>query len=99
MNYYYKKTGKSNEKNEKKVEFSKKWLISCIVLTAIFSAVSYILASCGKDPVVELSIKIVDIMWGTSGVSFVGYAIQNSVRAFTASKFGLPTKEKNKADE
>lgn len=50
------------------------------------------LAFFDKNPVSELSIAIVETMWGTSGVSFVGYVIQNSVRAFTASKFGIPEK-------
>ena len=35
-------------------------------------------------------ISIIEILWGTSGISFVGYVLQNSVRAYTSSKFGLP---------
>jgi predicted permease len=76
----------------KKIEFSKKWLIGCIAISLIFTAASYVLAFFDKNPVSELSIAIVEVMWGTSGVSFVGYVIQNSVRAFTASKFGIPEK-------
>lgn len=52
------------------------------------------LAFFDKNPVSELSIAIVETMWGTSGVSFVGYVVQNSVRAFTASKFGIPEKKR-----
>ena len=78
----------------KKIEFSKKWLIGCIALSLIFTAASYVLAFFDKNPVSELSIAIVETMWGTSGVSFVGYVIQNSVRAFTASKFGIPEKKR-----
>ena len=81
-------------KKSKKVEFSKKWLIGCIALSLIFTAASYVLAFFDKNPVSELSIAIVETMWGTSGVSFVGYVIQNSVRAFTASKFGIPEKKR-----
>ena len=37
-----------------------------------------------------LTVEIIETLWGTSGVSFVAYALQNSVRAFTASKYGIP---------
>lgn len=79
---------------KKKTEFSKKWLISCIVISVTFTAASYVLAFFDKNPVSELSIVIVETLWGASGISFAGYAIQNSVRAFTASKFGLPYERK-----
>ena len=81
-------------KNPNKTEFSKKWLTACIVFSVVFSAASYILAAFDKNPVPELTIALIETMWGTSGVSFVGYAIQNSVRAFTASKFGIPDKKR-----
>lgn len=81
------------EKKRKKREFSKMWLVCCIVISVIFTAASYILAAFDKNPVSELSIAVLETMWGTSGVSFIGYALQNSVRAFTASKFGIPKKE------
>jgi hypothetical protein len=83
----------------KKIEFSKKWLISCIAVSVTFTAASYVLAFFDKNPVSELSIVIVETLWGASGISFAGYAIQNSVRAFTASKFGLPYEQKKKKDE
>ena len=70
------------------------WLGACIVLSVIFTAASYILAAFDKNPVSELSVAVIDALWGTSGVSFAGYAVQNCVRAFTASKFGIPTKKK-----
>lgn len=82
-------------KPRKKRQFSKVWLAACIVISVIFTAASYILAAFDKNPVSELSIAIIDAMWGTSGVSFVGYAVQNCVRAYTSSKFGLP-KESDK---
>lgn len=82
----------------KKPEFSKLWLACCIIISVMFTAASYILAAFDKNPVSELSIAIIEAMWGTSGVSFIGYALQNSVRAFTSSKFGLPEKpEKSNA--
>ena len=81
----------------KKPQFSKCWLAACIVISVIFTAASYVLAAFDKNPVSELSIAIIDAMWGTSGVSFVGYAVQNCVRAYTASKFGI-VKEDDKND-
>jgi hypothetical protein len=79
---------------KKKKEFSKLWLGACIGISVVFTAASYILAAFDKNPVSELSAAIIETMWGTSGISFVGYALQNSVRAYTASKFGLPGKRK-----
>ena len=84
-------------RNRKKLQFSKCWLAACIVISLIFTAASYVLAAFDKNPVSELSIAVIDAMWGTSGVSFVGYAVQNCVRAYTASKFGI-IKEDDKND-
>lgn len=81
----------------KKMEFSKKWLVACIVLSTVFTAASYILAAFDKNPVETLSASIIETLWGASGISFVGYALQNSVRAYTASRFGLPV-EDNEAE-
>ncbi|MBO6230912.1 MAG: hypothetical protein J6O50_10130 [Ruminiclostridium sp.] len=79
----------------KKHQFSKVWLVSCIVISVIFTAASYVLSAFDKNPVSELSVAVVETMWGTSGVSFIGYVLQNSVRAFTASKFGIPKEDNN----
>ena len=83
----------------KKTEFSKKWLIACIVISSGFTAASYILAAFDKNPVETLSAAVIETLWGASGISFVGYALQNSVRAYTSSKFGIPgeTKETDRA--
>lgn len=80
-------------KQKKKIEFSKKWLVGCIIISLFYTLLSYILAFCGKDTVEALSIEVLQTLWGTSGISFVGYVLQNSVRAFTSSKFGLPKEE------
>lgn len=84
--------------NRKKPQFSKCWLAACIIISLTFTAASYVLAAFDKNPVSELSIAIIEAMWGTSGVSFVGYAIQNCVRAYTASKFGIVKEDDNKND-
>lgn len=84
-------------RNRKKPQFSKCWLAACIVISLIFTAASYVLAAFDKNPVSELSAAVIEAMWGTSGVSFIGYAVQNCVRAYTASKFGI-VKEDEKHD-
>ncbi len=76
-----------------KKEFSKRWLTGCITASVIFTAASYILAAFDKQPLESLSASIIETLWGTSGISFVGYALQNSARAYTASKFGIPKEE------
>lgn len=75
---------------KKKREFSKIWLVGCIIFSFVFTMMSYIWAWFNKNPVDNLAVSVIDACWGTSGVSFIGYALQNSARAFTASKFGLP---------
>ncbi len=81
-------------KRRRKHEFSKIWLMVCIALSVVFTASSYVLAAFDRDPVSELSSALLETVWGTSGVSFIGYALQNSVRAYTASKFGIPDSKK-----
>ena len=72
------------------MEFSKKWLIACIVISLFYTSLSYIFGWFDKNTLETLSIEIIQTLWGTSGISFVGYALQNCVRSYTASKFGLP---------
>lgn len=83
------------ERSSKKPQFSKVWLGCCIIISLIFTAASYVLSYVDKDPVVELSKEVLEVMWGSNGVSFLGYVLQNCVRAYTASKFGIPKEEKN----
>lgn len=93
---------KSQKKaNKKRMEFSKKWLISCVVISIVFSLLSYVLAFLDKNTVEGLSTVIIETLWGTAGISFAGYAVQNCVRAYTSSKFGIPKEdmEENKSDE
>lgn len=76
----------------KKMEFSKKWLIGCISVSILFTSFSYVLALMDKNPVQELSIAINQLLWGTSGISFIGYTIQNFMRAYSKNKY-LTTQE------
>ncbi len=84
-----------NKKPRKKRQFSKCWLVICIVLSIIFPAASYIIAALDKNPVSELSIEILKILWFATYTSAIGYYMQNCVRAYTASKFGIPKEDKD----
>ena len=90
MNLTKNKQKPKHYKKKKKTEFSKKWLIACVAISLFYTTLSYILAWFDKNTVEGLSTTIIDTLWGTSGISFVGYVLQNSVRAYTSSKFGLP---------
>ena len=85
-------------KKKKKMEFSKKWLIACVAISLFYTTLSYLYGWFDKNTLETLSAEIIEILWGTSGISFVGYALQNCVRAYTASKFGLPD-EANKDND
>ena len=80
-------------KMKQKMEFSKKWLIGCIIISIVYTTFSYILAWFDKNAVETLTVEIIETLWGASGVSFVAYALQNSVRSFTASKYGIPMED------
>ena len=77
-------------KRKNKIEFSKKWLIACVVVSIFYTSLSYLFAWFDKNALESLSISINEMLWGTSGVSFIGYVLQNCCRAYTASKFGIP---------
>ena len=78
------------KKPNTKMEFSKKWLIGCIIISIVYTTFSYVLAWFDKNTVETLTVEIIETLWGTSGISFVSYALQNCVRSFTASKYGIP---------
>ena len=86
-------------KTKQKIEFSKKWLISSIVISIFYTSLSYLFAWFDKNTVEALSIQIIETLWGTTGVSFCGYALQNCCRAYTASKFGIPQEKHNTESE
>ena len=81
------------KKPSTKMEFSKKWLIGCIIISIVYTTFSYILAWFDKNAVETLTVEIIETLWGASGVSFVAYALQNCVRSFTASKYGIPMED------
>ena len=77
-------------KQQKKIEFSKKWLIGCIIISIVYTTFSYVLAWFDKNAVETLTVEIIETLWGASSISFAGYVLQNCVRSFTASKYGIP---------
>ena len=82
---------KSKDKpKKKKLEFAQKWLISCIIISVVFTSLSYILSWFDKNPVESLSMTIIQTLWSSTGVSFAGYTILNRVRAVTGSVWGIP---------
>ena len=90
----------SRYKPKKKMEFSKKWLIGCIIISIVYTTFSYILAWFDKNAVETLTVEIIETLWGASSISFAGYVLQNCVRSFTASKYGIPMEDiKNEESE
>lgn len=78
---------------KQKMEFSKKWLIGCILISIIYTTFSYVLAWFDKNTVETLTVEIIETLWGASSISFAGYVLQNCVRSFTASKYGIPMED------
>lgn len=88
------KTNKSQHyKHKKQMEFSKKWLCACVIISIVYTTFSYVLAWFDKNAVETLTVEIIETLWGASGISFVSYALQNCVRSFTASKYGIPMED------
>ena len=85
---------------KKRIEFSKKWLIGCIIISIVYTTFSYVLAWFDKNAVETLTVEIIETLWGASSISFAGYVLQNCVRSFTASKYGIPMEDiKNEESE
>jgi len=82
-----KKVELNDDGTPKKMEFSKKWLVGCIIVSIIFTSFSYGLALFDKNPVENLSISINQILWTNNAVSFMGYTIQNFMRAYSKNKY------------
>ena len=80
-------------KKKQKVEFSKKWLIACVVISLFYTSLSYLFGWFDKNTLETLSVEIIEVLWGTSSISFAGYVLQNCVRSFTASKYGIPIED------
>ena len=80
-------------KPQKRIEFSKKWLCACVIISIVYTTFSYVLAWFDKNAVETLTVEIIETLWGASSISFAGYVLQNCVRSFTASKYGIPMED------
>lgn len=87
--------GRKKNEPKKKREFSKMWLVGCLAVTVLFVSFSYILSFLDKNPVETLSAQIVQCLCTVDGVSFFGYNLQNSVRAYSQNKY---TYKNNRSD-
>ena len=83
------------KKAKKKLEFTQKWLIGCGVVPIVFLAMSFIWSMLGFDPLQDLSAAIVQTTLSLDGVSVGAYALQNSVRAYSADRWGYNPPDDN----
>ena len=72
----------------KRLEFYQRWLVACMIITFTACFLSYLLAFLGMNTVSELSIALVDKIMTVDVISLLGYAGQNSIRAWAADKYG-----------
>lgn len=89
---------KKHKKSKKRIQFSKMWLVGCVTISLVFTALSYVLAFLDKSTVESLSMTIIETLWNVSGGSFAAYALMNSARA-VAEDFGLRLKPLGKGGE
>lgn len=82
------------QKAKKKPQFSKVWLCISLGVSIFYTSLTYLFAWFGKETVSDVTIALNELLWGNNAVAFSGYAIQNCVRAFTASKYGIDTEKK-----
>jgi len=71
-------------KKKKKLEFYQKWIVACMLMTILAVTASYMLAAFGMDSVEGLSIALVNQVLTVDAWSILGYACQNSIRAWAA---------------
>lgn len=75
-------------KKKRKLEFYQKWIVVCMCVTIASVAASYTLAFLGMDTVQELSITMVNQVLTMDMFTILGYAVQNSARAYVADRYG-----------
>ena len=86
-------------KKKKPLEFSQKWLLGSAIFTVFFVGLSYLFSVLGIDTLETLSSTIVQVGIGGTAIQFLGYNAQNSVRAYSADKYGISTSEQDSAEE
>lgn len=89
------KSGITEQKAKKRIEYSK-IIVTCFFLASIaFTGLSYVLAFLGLNTVEGLSQTIVRTSWSVSGISFLAYAGQNGIRAWSKNKWLAKEQIKN----
>ena len=88
-----------NTSKKKPLEFSQKWLIGSAIFTIFFVGLSYLFSVLEIDTLETLSSTIVQVGIGGTAIQFLGYNAQNSVRAFSADKYGISTSKKTSDEE
>lgn len=81
------------KKNKRKLEFYQKWIVVCMCVTIMAVATSFVLAFMGLNTVQELSISMVNQVLTMDMFTILGYAFQNSARAYVADKYGYKKNE------
>lgn len=81
------------KQEKKKLEFMQKAVISTLVIAIFYTSLSYLLSFLDKNPVEQLTITIVQFVWGAVITSFLAYMTQNCMRA---KWFGDKTANTNK---
>lgn len=76
-------------KKKKRLEFYQKWIVVCMIVTIAAVATSFVLAFLGMDTVQELSISMVNQVLTMDMFTILGYAFQNSARAYVADRYGM----------
>ena len=77
------------KKKKRRLEFYQKWIVVCMVVTIAAVATSFVLAFLGMDTVQELSITMVNQVLTMDMFTILGYAFQNSARAYVADRYGM----------
>ncbi len=81
------------KKKKKRLEFYQKWIVVCMCVTIAAVATSFVLAFMGMDTVQELSISMVNQVLTMDMFTILGYAFQNSARAYVADKYSYKKDE------
>lgn len=92
-------TAENVQENKKKPQFSKVWLGVSLGVSIFYTTLTYLFAWFGKETLSDVTISINELLWGNNSVAFIGYAGQNCVRAFTASKYGINIEKKEEKNE
>lgn len=84
---------------KKPLEFSQKWLIGCGIATVGAVLLSFLFSALQLNALESLSSTVVTVFGSIAGASVVAYGTQNSVRAYSADKYGISTNKSESTEE